>query len=280
MSDMSDSYSKSDSFKYDYYSFCEQKNEDSNTFFQNQREDFKSSQEIINPKNFSDNGEEKFFTNNESSNNNTINKAFEITNKLTNDKTENNKTQICHRKKRRKKGEGKTGGKVHNKYKIDNCKLKCVNLVLKYARQLLNDKIVEKKIKTKFKDRYARKILVNKKNEKSISSKNYYKKLLQKTIGEILRQDISAKYKHCSNEHNKELIEEILNHEDEEIRELFNDLLNEKFINYIKQFKEYENYSYLYDLTKFDEIKSDFSDEKYVKALNRGFESLLKLYNE
>ena len=151
---------------------------------------------------------------------------------------------------------------------------------MKYARQLLNDKIVEKKIKTKFKDRYARKILVNKKNEKSISSKNYYKKLLQKTIGEILRQDISAKYKHCSNEHNKELIEEILNHEDEEIRELFNDLLNEKFINYIKQFKEYENYSYLYDLTKFDEIKSDFSDEKYVKALNRGFESLLKLYNE
>ena len=64
---MSDSYSKSDSFKYDYYSFCEQKNEDSNTFFQNQREDFKSSQEIINPKNFSDNGEKKFFTNNESS---------------------------------------------------------------------------------------------------------------------------------------------------------------------------------------------------------------------
>lgn len=273
MSDKSDSYSKNNSFYSNYNSFCEQSNGDSNTFIYNQREDCNLTQDnIINPGNFSDNQG----TNIDGPNINNINNHSENNNnRSTNPKTENNNTEITKKNQRGRKGNKNPKRKKHDKYGIDNIKNKCINLVLKYVRLLLNYEIDEYKIKNKIKKKYDGKILII--QPKSISSNYCYKQLFQKTISEIFSQNISTRNKQCRSDHNKELINYLLNHEDEKTRKFFNDLLNGKFIYCIEQFINYANYSYLINLTRFDEIKSNFGDKKYVKALKNGFNSLLEL---
>ena len=102
-------------------------------------------------------------------------------------------------------------------------------------------------------------------------STNFNKDLLKKTQGEILSSDISKRHTSYPFDHNKKLINKLLNEENEVKRKKFNDLFSKTLsecINHLIGKKKYED---LEGLDKFfeNEIINIDEDEKYKESLKK-----------
>jgi len=98
-----------------------------------------------------------------------------------------------------------------------------------------------------------------------------YKTFFQKTIQDIFSEDITQRNKNCSNDHNKQLIEKLLNDSDEEKRGFYNRLFNLKLIDCLQHFRNYACFCLLLGMETFDDIKEglikESEDEDYIKDL-------------
>jgi len=139
---------------------------------------------------------------------------------------------------------------------------------MKSLRKYLNSQI---DIKYWVGKKYDGQLLIKKlKDEKSI---RYYKTFFQKTIQDIFSEDITHRNKTCSNDHNKQLIEKLLNDSDEEKRRFYNRLFNLKLIDCLQHFRNYAYWSYLVGMETFDDIKEGLKkenvNEDYIKDLKK-----------
>lgn len=185
-----------------------------------------------------------------------------------NDEEFNQKGNEMLKKKRGRKVKGSSSGE-HNKYSDDNLRRKVKHLVLKNTSDFINNKIsslyqnVDKGIMSK-------KLLTIKQDQISNATIYFNKNFLNKKIGDIFSADISTRYTNYLIEHNKNLIDSLINEKDEYYREYFTGLFNLKFIDCLKQFRGSENYYYLNGITTFDEIKNEFENDKdYLDALTK-----------
>ena len=200
-----------------------------------------------------------------------LKKTNDNTNKSTKTKKEKDNIQIDRKRGRER---SKNTKKVHTKKYKDNLRYKIKTLLMKSLIKFINNKI-DKKYKTGKK--YQGQLLSLKKTNQEASIATY-KKLFQKTIREYFSQDITTRNKTCLNDHNKQLINSLLNDSDEEKRKFFSELFNTKLINCLQKFrgKKDPDLDYLDGLETFDEIKLQFEkkgeDKDYIKKLTKCLE--------
>ena len=108
--------------------------------------------------------------------------------------------------------------------------------------------------------------------QQSNSSIAFNQKFLTKILGEIFSEKISARFTNFLHDHNKRIIQQLKNEEDEEKKLYFNKLFDLTFIQCLNHFMEKDNITELYGLKTFKEIKNDiinsYSDGyKYIIAL-------------
>ena len=169
---------------------------------------------------------------------------------------------------------------THNKYSNDNMTRKIKSLCIKNVLEFINSEIYI---------RYNRKIGQGK-NIKKLKLLNYEqiknatidynKDFLNKTIGEIFSENISKRIKSYKSDHNKKLIENLKNEEDEEKKIYFNNLFNLTFLDCLKYFRGEDDdakYVYIKGLRRFKDLENDDEfKKKYDKDYDKDYIDQLK----
>ena len=151
----------------------------------------------------------------------------------------------------------------HNKFSDDNLRRKCKHYLLKYLLEFINDDI---------------KNIYKNQSQKSDATVNFNKALLKKTIGEIFSEDISRRYTIYPLDHNKNIINSLMNEKDENIKIHFTKLFNLTFDECLKHFIEKEQIDELWRLKCFSQIKDEIL-KKYPQDGNIYYDNL-KFYYE
>ena len=208
------------------------------------------------------------------------------------DKNENNKnykkrgrkTKIKHDKNENEESEQK----IHSKFSNDNLTKKCKNIILKSALESINKKIKEKyKNKIGF-GKFKKELQILNQKNKIKSTANDDKLFLHKTLKEIISDNISSRLYNYSENHNKVIIESLINDEDEEKRIYFNNLFNITFLEYLNYFISSEtcnlnNNSILYGFKDFSFIKDSLiqnNGEYYVNTLIEYLKNFKEIINK
>jgi hypothetical protein len=106
--------------------------------------------------------------------------------------------------------------------------------------------------------------------------------LLKRTQGEILSSNITTRFTYYPLDHNKKLIEELINEKDLEKREIFRNIFNKTLLECIehaigkKHFKELEGLEIIFE----KELLNLNENDEYKKQLKNVFNDIEKIYNE
>ena len=158
---------------------------------------------------------------------------------------------------KREKETNKQCKKPHTKYTIDNLRRACKHLVIENVMKFINKKIYDA-YKGNIGDGILKKELVKlNQSQKKNSSIEFNQVFLYKTLKEIFSQAITKKIKFLSEDHNKKLIEKIV----EEKGEIFINLFNLKFIDCVEHFIENKQIEELNGMTLFSELKNQIIEK-------------------
>lgn len=230
-----------------------------------------------NQTNFTEKEEDKFLNGNQNlivreENENKINSETESISKKAKENTNDNKTVI--KKKRGRPGTAGTTGD-HNKFSDDNLRRKVKHLLIDNLLSFINNKIYKIYKGQVGNGIFVKKLLTLNQRQKTDSTIQFNKDLLQKSLGEIFSDDISAKFTIFPLEHNKNLIIKFLNEEDEEKKEYFNKLFSITFMDSLEHFRGSKIINELKGLKGIESIKSD--DEEYLSQLRFYFNNYEKI---
>ena len=179
---------------------------------------------------------------------------------------------------RKKKNSFEIGN--HNKYTSDNIIRKCKTVIINVLGNFINKKIKDF-YKKSFENSFKPKKLM-KMNQSQIikSSVKYNQSFLYKTLKEIFSQNLSSRCSKFKIEHNKNLINELLNEKDKIKQIFFNDLLNLTFLDCINHFRGSKNIYCLEGLPNYNEIAENLNgDEDYKESFKcyiDNFEIIIK----
>ena len=171
--------------------------------------------------------------------------------------------------------------KVHDRFSDDNMRKKCKNLILKFLLEFINDKI---KIKYNYnighgKSEKALKILNQ--NYKKKATVNSDREFMDKTLCDIFSQDISDRFRKYSSDHNKNVIESLINEDDEIKGNYFSKLFNLTFRDCLmnlsgeKYFEELEGFKNLTDIKDYLMKKNDLEYADYFIYYIKNFEKMI-----
>lgn len=110
----------------------------------------------------------------------------------------------------------------------------------------------------------------------------FNKELLKRSQGEILSSNITTRFTYYPLDHNKKLIEELINEKDLEKREIFRNIFNKTLLECIehaigkKHFKELEGLEIIFE----KELLNLNENDEYKKQLKNVFNDIEKIYNE
>ena len=126
----------------------------------------------------------------------------------------------------------------------------------------------------------TKKLLTINQKQTSNATVSFNKKFLYKKIKDIFSEDISSRYTNFLRQHNKNLINSLINEKDEQKRNYFIDLFNLRFIDCLEHFRGTADFFCLVGLTTFEEIKDQFNDDKdYLEALTKYIYSYEEITN-
>ena len=191
---------------------------------------------------------------------------FEILNKKqdTNKPNELKDISLIGNKKLRAKKKGK-----HNKFSDDNLRRTCKHIILENLLNFINNKIREIYNNKIGNGIFIKKLLIINQKQKCDSSAKFNKELLEKSLKDIFSEDISRKIIKYPLNHNRNLINQLMNEEDENKRIYFRKLFNLTFIECLKHFRGSERINELEGLNGFDNIKNKYEkDFDYLQTLN------------
>ena len=174
----------------------------------------------------------------------------------------------------------KSGKKKHTKFDDDNLRRKCKHILINSIFNFINEKIVNIYNNNIGKGYLIRQLRTLEQKKKSDYNLQYYKDLLNKTIGEIFSDKISSRNTFLPPDHNKNLIQKLLDEKDELKKNYFNSLFNLTFLQCLEHFIEKKFYKELngMDVLK-DELKK-YIDEDYVENIAYYFNNYEKIINE
>ena len=150
--------------------------------------------------------------------------------------------------------------KSHTKYDFDNIFKKIKSTLLVYLLNFINMLIKKIYNDNIGHDIFLKQLLrIDNKEFSSIDNKE----ILNKTLKDIFSENsLSKKYSKYNENHNKYLIEQLLNEEDEEKRVFFNKLFDLTFIKCLKHFSGSEIIEELNGLFSLDNFLNKFEDDR------------------
>lgn len=108
----------------------------------------------------------------------------------------------------------------------------------------------------------------------------YNKEFINKNIGEIFSNNISSRFTNFSKSHNKSLIINLLNEEDEGKKNFFRRLFGLTFLQCLEHFRGTVFYVELDGLIQINDIINNIIDEEYKANLIYYFENYEKIINK
>ena len=165
-------------------------------------------------------------------------------------------------KKRGRKTEKIETSTPHNKFADDNLRKKSKHILLTEVQNFLNSKLKEIYSDDIGKGILLKQLLTLNHKEKSNIIVDDNKLFLNKTLQEIFSDNISKKYTNFPLNHNKNLINRLLNEEDEEKRKYFNKLFNLTFIDALHHFQGKSIIKELSGLKTYKEVIKKYEDDK------------------
>ena len=165
--------------------------------------------------------------------------------------------------RKRKAGDTKV---IHDKYAKDNIERKIKSYVLNFSLQFLNQKIKNIYNENIGNGVFKKQLLPIHQSIKSNMTIEFNRNLLNKTLGEIFSGKITNKYSIYFNNHNKIIIDSLLNDPDKNKVLYFKRLFDITFLECIQKFSGKSNIKELEGFQLFSEIKKEISDEpEYIK---------------
>ena len=135
--------------------------------------------------------------------------------------TTNQSTQLIRKKRGKPSALNKNRTKIHNRFSIDNLLIKIKNHSLSLVAPFLNDILKVLLIEEEF-------LQLDHKFKKNIKN-NCFSEAKKKTLGEIICNKISPKYK-CDKYENKKTFDKVKDHE------VFKKILNMDYITFFKRY--------------------------------------------
>jgi len=178
---------------------------------------------------------------------------------LENHKENNEKKELQKRGRKTKREDSEI---PHNKFANDNLRKKSKHIILSEILTFLNLKLKEIYKNNLGNGILLRQLLTLNHKEKAniniIENQNFIKKTLQ----EIFSEDISKRYTNFPSNHNKELINRLLNEEDEGKKNYFNKLFNITFSEALHHFQGKIIINELLGLKTYKESIKKYENEK------------------
>ena len=160
--------------------------------------------------------------------------------------------KVLGRKRKENEGLGE-----HNKFSDDNIIRKIKHVILDNVMKFTNKKIHILYSYENEKVLRERELFKLKQNPRISSRTNYNKKFLDKKLVEIFSNDISSKYSRFPTNHNKKLIESMINGKDEKKKIVFNKIFNLTFVECLNHFRGSK---------KIDELEGVSNLDNYLKS--------------
>ena len=185
----------------------------------------------------------------------------------------------CGRKKMRSEEKG-----IHTKFSDDNIRRKCKHLVLKNALDFINDTIKKIYNGNIGNGLFKKELQTLNQSQKSDATINFNKNFLEKTLGDIFSENISSRFTNFPLNHNKLLIEKLMNEKDEDKKTYFNNLFSITFRQCLQHFRGDYYYKELEGLKCFNAIKYNIlkqcneDGEEYIETLDyylKNFEEII-----
>ena len=158
---------------------------------------------------------------------------------------------------KRKRASEKKDKKPHTKYTYDNLKRKCKHLVIENVKDYINRKIKEEYNGNIGEGILKKELVKLNQSQKKNSDVEFNKSFIYKTLKEILSQKITTKIKFLDGDHNKRVIEKLI----EEKKDKFEKLFNVSFIECVDHFIGNKQIYELNGLTLFSELKEQILNE-------------------
>ena len=176
-------------------------------------------------------------------------------------KKEKKEFKKCGRKKKNSNEKG-----IHDKYTSDNIIRKCKAVLLQIISRLINNKI--KEVYGKDANYSSKRTRLMKMNQFQVVNSNikFNQEFLYKKIKDIFSEKLSSRCTTYSKEHNKILINYLLNEKDKVKKKIFEEILNLTFLDCLKHFRGEEIFSCLKELKNYDEVCEEFKDESYKES--------------
>lgn len=184
----------------------------------------------------------------------------------------NLKTDIGNKRKdyialgRKTKKSGEQG--KHNKFSDDNLTRKIKHIILENLMEFINETI-KKVYKGNIGFGMLKKqlLIIDYKLIKN-TYVEYNKNFLNKSLGDIFSEDICKKYTNFPLNHNKNLVSQLMNEDDEKIKNLFTIIFNLTFKEVIRHIKRQELINELHGLKDIDVILKKYEDDpNYLNVL-------------
>ena len=187
----------------------------------------------------------------------------------TNEKYLENNTYFLLNKKRKKDFENTRIREKHTKYSYDNLKRTGKHLVIENVMKFINKKISE--VYGGYIDNglLKKKLFKLNQSQKTNADVEFNKKFINKTLKDILSQNITKQITLYEPEHNKKVIDKIIT----EKKDIFEKLFNLTFIQCLDHFIENKKIEELNGLTLFSELKEEIIN-KYENDGESYYENL------
>ena len=193
-----------------------------------------------------------------------------ITLNCTNEKyLENNINMLLLNKKRKEDFDIKRIRKKHTKYSYDNLKRECKHLVIENVMKFINNKIYEVYEGNIDNGLLKKKLLKINQAQKINADVEFNKIFLNKTLKDILSQNITKQITLYEPDHNKKVIDKIIL----EKKDIFEKLFNLTFIQCLDHFIENKKIEELNGLTLYSELKEEIIN-KYENDGESYYENL------
>jgi len=174
-------------------------------------------------------------------------------------------TQLLNKK--RKNNSNKKGKEKHSKFSFDNLTRECKHLVIENIIKFINEKIYIAYDGNIGDGLFKKVILKLNQNQKKEAKVEFNKLFMRKTLREILSENITKRIKYYKEDHNKQVINSII----EEKKDIFESLFNLTFLECVEHFIGNKEIKELNGLTLFSEVK-----EQILKKHKKDGESYYK----
>ena len=188
---------------------------------------------------------------------------------------------------RKTKGE-KSNENEHNKYSFDNKLRKCKRMIIYELFHYINEKIYSLYNSKIGQGTDIKKLQILKYEQIQNTKIDFNKAFLDKTLKDILSDELSKRVNNHKPNHNKILIDKLTSEDTQAIKDYFNGLFNLTFLDCLKYFRGDENEKndkYLEGLNRFDDLAKDDkftkkNEEEYINELRNFINDFEKILND